>query len=182
MIADSKNRKAHNISSAAIAIALSIVFLLIFRGPASIIAALIVPAVIVLLAKNNGLLYYLLITCGLTLIALLLFQTQLFFVFGYLLLSLALKFYLVDHNSKIKLKPLSISLYAVSVAIVLFLCIRLTEWLFLIPLHQMMLRLSSGNPLLYLLILLAEGILICAANIAFLKLFYARSKKSQMIA
>lgn len=174
MSVQTKSSQAGNITSAAIAIALTVVFMLVFRGPASIISALVVPAVIVLLAKNKGLIYYILISCGLVFFALLLFQTQLVFVGGYLLLSLALKLILVGKNSQIKLKPLPISLYTASVIIVLFLCIRLTEWLFLIPLHQMMLRLSDGNPLLYLLILFAESILICAVNIAFLKVFYAR--------
>ena len=174
MIVDSRS-ELRSLTSAALALAVSTVCLLIFRGPVSIVAALIIPAVIVLFACQNKPLYSGLLSIGLLVVTLLFFQTQLLFVAGYLCLALALNNLLISADMKVRLHPLPVMLYLLVTVIILYGGIRLTEHLFLVPLHQMMLRLSGHNPLRYAAIIFAESLFICAFNVVILKLFISRT-------
>jgi hypothetical protein len=157
----------------AFGLALSVLSLLLFRGPISIVSTFLVPAIIVLFSgnKNGG---YVLTSMSLLTVTLLFFPTQTIFVIGYILLGLFLKLLAFDSNLRVKLINLNFILYVIITALVLFLGIRLTELIFLVPLHTMMLRISGNTPLLYVGILIVEGILISIFNFGLLKLLISR--------
>ena len=164
-----------NMTAAALALAVATVMLLIFRGPVSIVSAPVIPAVIVLATRKSRPAHTILLAAGLLTVTLVFFQTQLLFVTGYLCLALALKLLLMPANMKVRLRPLPVLLFLLITGIVLFAGIWLTERLFLVPLHQMMLRLAGHNPLRYAAIILAESLLICTINVTLLKIFTART-------
>ena len=160
----------------AFSLAFCILCLLVFRGPLSIASALLIPAVIVAFSKNHGLLYYVLTSAGMIAVTFLFFQAQTFFVIVYLLLSFALRLLLVSSDMTVRLQPVRVIIFILLAAAVLYIGIRLTQWVFLVPLHRMMLRLSGDDPLRYLAILLVEGTAVFALNAAILKAFFSRIK------
>ncbi len=162
------------LTRSAIALALCVVSLLLFRGPTSIVSTFIIPAVIVLFSSGRERSSFLYIATGLLIMTGLFFQTQIIFVLGYLLLSIALKRFLLDSEMKVRISPFGILKYLLSVILVLFVGIQLTQILFLIPLHDMMLRLSNHQPVRYFAILLLEGGVITVLNLLILKAFAAR--------
>jgi len=167
--------KIKTLTMSAFGLALSVLSLLLFRGPISIVSTFLVPAIIVLFSgnKNRG---YVLTSMSLLTVTLLFFPTQTIFVIGYILLGLFLKLLAFDSNLRVKLINLNFILYVIITALVLFLGIRLTELIFLVPLHTMMLRISGNTPLLYVGILIVEGILISIFNFGLLKLLISRTK------
>ena len=160
----------------AFSLALCVLCLLMFRGPISISSSLLIPAIIIVFSKNNGFSYYLLVSSGLMIVVLLFFQAQTVFVVGYLLLSAALRILLINPRMELSLKPVPVLVYILIAAAVLYLGIRLTEWIFKVPLHRMMLSLSANNDLRYAAILLAEGFLVFLLNAVILKVFLSRIK------
>ena len=160
----------------AFSLALCVLSLLMFRGPLSIASALLIPAIIVVFSKNRSFYYYLLTSVGLVLTALLFFHAQTVFVTMYLLLSAALRVLLTNSNMELSLKPVPALVYILFSSAVLYLGIRLTEWIFLVPLDKMMLRLSANDALRYMGIMLAEGLLVFLLNAAILKAFLTRIK------
>ena len=171
------NTKAGNLNAllmSAFSLALCVLCLLMFRGPISIASSLLIPAIIIVFSKNCGLSYHLLVSSGLMAAALLFFQAQTAFVAGYLFLSAALRLLLINPKMELVFKPVPVLVYILFAAAVLYLGIRLTEWIFKVPLHGMMLRLSSSKGLRYAVILLAEGLLVFLLNAAILKAFLSR--------
>ena len=169
-----ESRKLSVLTMAAFALCLSVIAFLLFRAVLSFLAAIVVPVVIVMFDRTDHRRYYLLMTAGLILFSFLFFRTQLVFVIGYLLLSLAMRSALLTPDMNIKITPLRVSLYALLVSLALFICIRLTELVFSVPLHGMMLRMSGSNPFIYLLILLIEGLLVSGGSILLLTASRAR--------
>ncbi|MCR3956934.1 MAG: hypothetical protein NUK57_11615 [Gudongella sp.] len=165
--------KIKTLTMSAFGLALSVLSLLLFRGPISIVSTFLIPAIIVLFSgnKNGG---YVLTSMGLLTVTLLFFPTQIIFVFGYIILGHFLKLLIIDSNQRVKLITLNFILYVIITTLVLFLGIRLTELIFLVPLHTMMLRISGSNPLLYLGILFFEGLLVSIFNFALLRLLNSR--------
>lgn len=175
-IKDQRNVKEQTyvLTRSTIALALSVVSLLLFRGPVSIVSTFIIPVVIVLFSKRKELTSFIYIATGLLMMTVLFFQTQIVFVIGYLLLSITLKHFFLDSDRKVKLSFSGILQYLLTVIIILFIGIQLTQMIFLIPLHDMMLRLSGNDPLRYFSILLVEGIAITLFNLLILKAFASR--------
>ncbi len=162
------------LTRSAMALALSVVSLLLFRGPVSIVSMFIIPVVIVLFSKRKELTSFIYIATGLLMMTVLFFQTQIVFVIGYLLLSITLKYFFLDSHRKVKLSFSGILKYLLTVMITLFIGIQLTQMIFLIPLHDMMLRLSGNDPMRYFSILLVEGIAITLFNLLILRAFASR--------
>ena len=172
-------RKGSNsilVARSALSMAMSLMSLLIFRGTVSILSAFLIPAIIVVFAGNFGLPYYILTTGGLLLTTFLLFPTQILFVMGYALLALFLK-PLFLKEERLRTNFPRVLIYAATASFVVFIGIYLTELIFLVPLHSMMIRLSGGRPLIYVLIIGAEGGLIALSNILLLKVFVSRLKE-----
>lgn len=82
---------------------------------------------------------------------------------------------------KVKFSFTGILKYSFAVMTILFLGIWLTQMIFLIPLHDMMLRFSNNHPLRYLGILLVEGIAIAVVNLLFLKAITSRIKLNNLV-
>lgn len=164
------------LTRSAIALAMCVVSLLLFRGPSSIVSALVIPAVIVLFSGEEERTSLIYIATGLLMMTGLFFQTQIIFVVGYLVLAIALKHFFLNAGMKVRISCLRVLKYLFSVILVLFVGIRVTQSLFLIPLHDMMLRLSNNQPSRYFAILLVEGGIITLMNLIILKTFIAKIK------
>lgn len=172
---DNRRERILGLTRASLALAISIVCLILFRGPISIVSTFLLPPIIVLFESGKALLYYLLTSMGLFITTLIFFPTQLIFVLTYLILALALMMLRKKRDRKIS--PFNTLLYLFLTIIALFVGIRLTQLIYMIPLHTMMLRISNNNPLFYFLIILMEAVLVCVFNFGILKLFKSRVRK-----
>lgn len=159
---------------AALTLALSSVSIFLFRGPISILSAFLIPVIIVLFSRGYGMFYHILVSMGLLLISLMFFQAQLIFTAGYALLAVGLRVLLLDRNMNLKLSIIKTLLYLAFVVLTLSAGLWLTEKIFLIPLHTMMLKLSGGKILFYLGILIIESILVTLCHILVLNGFLKR--------
>ncbi|WP_422485874.1 hypothetical protein [Gudongella sp. DL1XJH-153] len=167
------NKNIKTLTMSAFALALSVFSLLLFRGPISIASTFLIPVIIVLFSRGQ-LKSYLLVYAGLFTTTLLFFPTQIIFVATYMLLSALLKVFFITSTFKVNISLLGVIGYILIVSLVLFVGIRLTELVFLVPLHTMMLRISGNNFLSYSLILVIEGIFVSIFNIGILRLFVPR--------
>ena len=79
---DAKNQ-INVLTRSALALALSVVSLLLFRGTTSIVSAFIIPVVIALFSKRNEVLSFVYIATSLIMMTVLFFQTQIIFIIGY---------------------------------------------------------------------------------------------------
>ena len=163
---------------ASLSLAISSVCIVLFRGPVSILSAFAVPATLVLFSRGYGRLYPVLVSLGLLLISLMLFQTQIVFAASYLAMALAIRLLLLDAEMNLSVGLGRGLLFQAIVALLLFAGLWLTEKLFLIPLHTMMLRISGGRAEIYVLLLVLEALLISACNILLLKGFLKRISRT----
>lgn len=160
------------ITRASFTLALSAVCIMMFRGPISIVSTFLIPPIIVLFSNRYISLYYILTFMGLVLMTMIFFPTQLVFVFTYILLALVL-----DNITKKGGKYPSfnkIITYISLTIITLFIGIRLTQLIYMIPLHTMMLRISRNNFFFYFAILFVEGLIVSMFNFGILKVLRKR--------
>lgn len=177
MIEDN-NKNIKILTMSAFALALSVLSLLLFRGPVSIVSTFLIPAIIVLFSRGE-LKSYFLVSAGLFITTLLFFPTQIIFVATYILLSILINIFFITSDLKVKTSPIGVLGYILIVSLVLFVGIRLTELVFLVPLHTMMLRISGNNMLVYSGILFLEGIFVSIFNIGILRMFISRIKSHE---
>ena len=171
---NTREQKKTALIGAAFCLALSALSLLLFRGPVSLISAFFIPASILVFSINQGKVYYSLTTSGLLLLAIFFFMPQTFFVLGYILLAILFRILFLKTGQSFLSNKLKVLVALLSTSFILFLGIRLTQWVFLIPLHTMMVGISKGNPFIYGGILLLEGFLVLSINLAFLSLLNRR--------
>ena len=166
--------KSIMLARSGLAIVLSVVFIMLFRGPISIISALTIPAGIALFMRPASRAHFILTSFALLIIVVIFVPTQSVFALCYIILATGLKYFIVSNSGKIKLGFFSVVAYILCASASIYLGIRLTELIFSIPLHQMMLHLSAQHFLRYLLIVLIEGVLICIANLSLLHFFLCK--------
>jgi len=169
-----RRQQTEVLAYAGIALALSVVSLMIFRGPVSIVSTFIVPAVVAIFARKKLFPYYLLTSMGLLIMTFVFFITQIIFVIGYILLSIALKILFIDSEINIKVGWQGFLIYTLLVIVVLFMGIQLTQTVLSIPLHDMMLRMSNHRYSIYFAILLLESIAITLINFLIIKVLIPR--------
>ena len=157
-----------------LALALSSASLLAFRGPTSIVSALIVPSLLESFLGRVGRGYRLAAYACLLAISVLFFQTQVIFAFGYILLGLAFRAVLSNPCAKSGYRGLRFALAVALSALVLFICLILTETLLGVPLHAMMMRISRQNPAIYAGIIVFEATLVCLINIMVIRVVSSR--------
>lgn len=160
------------ITGASFTLALSAVCIMMFRGPISIVSTFLIPPIIVLFSNRYISLYHILTSMGLVLMTMIFFPTQLVFVFTYILLALVL-----DNITKKggRFPPFNKIIIYISLTITtLFIGIRLTQLIYMIPLHTMMLRISRNNFFFYFAILFVEGLIVSMFNFGILKVFRKR--------
>ena len=174
MKAIDKQNRTKVLLMSAFSLATCILCLLVFRGPLSIASALLIPAVIVVFSKSCGILYHVLTSAGMIAVTFLFFQAQVFFVIAYILLSFGLRLLLVSAGMEVRFKPFRVIIFVLLATAVLYIGIRLTEWVFLVPLHKMMLSLSGYNDLRYFAMMLAEGTLVFVLNAVILKALFPK--------
>lgn len=171
----SKSIKIYNLTYNAMAISLSVVFLMLFKGTTSILSAIGIPIALAVMLKAYQL-RDLLSIVALLLITITFFTTQLFFVLGYFVMAWMLRALLIDPSTASLLKTplIGFGLYLMTTVATLYAGLRLTEAIFAVPLHQMMLRLSQGHSLIYFSILFAEALIIAVTHFAVLKMVMKR--------
>ena len=173
--------KSQSIVLSAMALALSLLSLLLFRGTLSLLSMIFIPATLAVFLARQKISYFLLTGLALQLLTLALFTTQSVFVFLYFMLAFVLRTYRAyastsasavksKPSSTLRLQRLFIILYPVIVSLIIFTGIKLTDLVFMTPLHQVMLRLSRDNTGIYLIILLVEALIISTAHLLLLKL------------
>lgn len=153
-------RTTHYIAISGMTLALCLLSLLMFRGPLSILQALIIPIVIVTMAIKQPWKYTFAAGISLLILTLAFFLTQTVFIIIYLLMAVFLMILVTNihresHRSYFLMIP-----YAIINAILLFLGLKLTDMIFQTPLHLMMLKLSGGNNFLYAAIMMIESAFI----------------------
>lgn len=130
---------------AAFCVALSAVSLILFRGPISILSAFFIPSAILIFSANQGRAYYGLTSAGLMMFTFFFFLPQTFFVLGYILLAQVFRILFLKNHQKLSFLPLSV----------------ITALLF-------------SSLILFLGILLGEGLLVLIINLLFLSALYRR--------
>ncbi len=172
--------KTRTITLAAFVLSLCIICIMLFRGSMSIMSSLLIPPLIAVFSLNQKKIYWLYVTLGLILTVSVLFNTQIIFVSGYILLALALRYLMAGRDSNINTGFFNSAAYIILSMAVIILGIMLTEKVFLIPLHSMMLRISGGKLVVYTGIIFVESALIFISNIMIFKLLFSKLKKFMM--
>lgn len=152
------------LTMASFSLAVSTVSILLFRGPISILSALLIPAIIVLFSKGSGMTYYVIVSMGMMILSVMFFQTQVIFMALYVFLAIALRMLVINQSWNLVLSISGVLLYLFTVVLALFSGIWLTEKLLLVPIHTMMQMVSDGRVLVYFLILLIESVLVTLCN------------------
>lgn len=165
------------LAASSLALALSVASLITFRGPISIISAMLVPSFLVLVLGRVGRAYQLASGVALVIIAAFFFQAQVIFVIAYIMLALAFRVFagsfVASAGSRVILYPLLMA----AVAMVLFCSLYLTEAVLGVPLHRMMLRISRNDPAIYAGVLLLEAALVCSVNLLLIRAISSRLHK-----
>lgn len=152
--------KNKEIVLSAIAISLALSSLMIFRGSTSLASALFIPLTIAIFTKNHSNRLFIFTGALLVFSTVALFTTQTVFVLGYMLMGYMLK------KAHGKFGFLG---YVVATAFLLYIGIRLTELVFLVPIHQMMNRISGGSIFVYGGIVLFESLFVSFVQFGFLR-------------
>lgn len=158
-------RSIHYIALSGMTLALCLISLIMFRGPLSILQALIIPVVIVVMAIKQPWKYTFTASASLLILALTFFLTQTIFIIIYLVMA----FLLLIIVTKIQRGPrhhfLLFIPYLIVNALLLYLGLRLTDVIFQTPLHFMMLKMTSDNFFLYAGIIMIESLFISALHL-----------------
>ncbi|NDL67108.1 hypothetical protein [Anaerotalea alkaliphila] len=141
------------------AVCLSLLSLLLFRGTTSLLSAGAIPVLLALFLYRHPVRSFLATATALLVATVFFFTTQSLFVLGYVLLGSLLRLFLYRFRAGNGIRG-GFAAYVLAVSGVLYLAIRLTEWAFRVPLHQMMLTISNGRWQVYGLVILLEGLLV----------------------
>lgn len=160
------------IARPALGLAICVICLLIFRGMASLLGAIFIPPVLAVFTYRSSKTILLGVIISLTIISILFFTTQTIFVIIYILLALNIRAFFPQMNKRKYFFPLYIAATMISI----YTGIRLTQLMFMVPIHTMMVRLSSGNIFIYMLIITIEGSLAGFSHYIIVKNFDKRLK------
>ncbi|MDP2814629.1 MAG: hypothetical protein Q8S15_03785 [Erysipelotrichaceae bacterium] len=153
-------RNTHYIALSGMTLALCLLSLMIFRGPLSLLQALIIPIVMVIMTIKQPWKYTFAAGISLLMLTLAFFLTQIIFMIIYLMMAFLLLILVSTIQRGPRHRNLLIILYLLINALLLYLGLRLTDIIFQTPLHVMMLKLSSDNNILYASILIIESTFI----------------------
>lgn len=159
-------QRSLKLATSAMAIALCSVSLVMFRGSLSLLSAICIPIILTVFLIKYDRVSYLISVGTLLIITLMFFTTQLIFVFLYIQMAVFLRKLVFSEGLMAKSGVYIIGFggYLLITVLVLFVGIRLTEFIFEIPLHKMMLNISNGSLVIYLLILTAEALIISTSH------------------
>lgn len=153
-------RNTHYIALSGMTLGLCLLSLMMFRGPLSILQALIIPIGMVIMTIKQPWKYTVAAGTSLLILTLAFFLTQIVFMIIYLLMT----FLLLMLVTKIQRGPRNRTLlfipYLLANALLLYLGLRLTDIIFQTPLHVMMLKLSNDRTFLYAAIMVIESAFI----------------------
>ncbi|SDB90642.1 hypothetical protein SAMN05421734_102370 [Pelagirhabdus alkalitolerans] len=150
--------RTNQLIHASIGLALTIISLVLFRGTTSIVSFILIPVILAYFSQNK-LMKRILMTAFL-IVVLLVAQTQLIFAVTYILLT---NLYKPLFSRKITKTHFALTI--VSVMFSLIVSLMLTEWLFQVPIHSMMLELSNHIISIYVAIIFLESIFIVGCQL-----------------
>lgn len=153
-------RNTHYIALSGMALALCLLSLMIFRGPLSLLQALIIPMVMVIMTIKQPWKYTFAAGISLLMLTMAFFLTQIIFMFIYLVMAFLLLNLVKKLQRESRRYYLLMIPYIIVNALLLYLGLRLTDIIFQTPLHAMMLKLSSDNNFLYASIMVIESAFI----------------------
>ena len=139
----------------ALMVALIFVFFTVFRGFANLLNAFLVPMALYMGLKEADRAQAFTLFAAVMIFALLFFSVQVFFILLYFAMALMLRQMMVKDVSTVK-TGLWLSIVA---AFGIYAGIRLTDLVFLTPLHRVYMAMLGGSWLYYGLFLLAEGLM-----------------------
>ena len=150
-----RNLMTHTLIKSALMVALIFVFFTVFRGFANLLNAFLVPMALYVGLKEADRAQAFTLFGAVIISALLFFSVQVFFILLYFAMALMLKQLMSKSASTVK-TGLWLSLVA---ALGIYAGIRLTDLVFLTPLHRVYMAMLGGSWLYYGLFLLAEGLM-----------------------
>ncbi len=143
--------QTRNIIMTSLTVALAMVYVSIFRGPANLLNAFLVPITLFAarmhMKTGEGVLMYSVLMS----FCLLFYPIQLFFMGLYCLMAeLLCRFY--------RQKALAVGLLSLVSGLGFFVAVRLTDLVFLTPMHTLFLGVFGGNWVPYIALFVAEGL------------------------
>lgn len=174
-------RNTHYISLSGMTLALCVLSLMIFRGPLSLLQALIIPMVVAIMTLKQPWKYTVSAGISLLILTLTFFVTQTVFMIIYLMMAYFLLILVTKLQRESRRYYLLIIPYVIVNALLLYLGLRLTDIIFQTPLHAMMLKLSSDNNFLYASIMAIESTFISTFHLLIVSNVYRRQSKIKRI-
>lgn len=148
--------KTANLARGALSLAIIIVSLVLFKGVANIINAVVIPAALYVNLRGLEAWTIVKIFIGYILMCLVLFNHQIIFALVYCVIATTLLY--------VSSRGLSVLVKVIVLSLVSFVCfvagIKLTDMLFMLHIEKMMLQLLNQNYIRYYLIILAEGVIV----------------------
>ena len=166
----SKNRY---ITLSAIAIGLSLISMITFRGPISIISTVTIPIIMAVLLGSYSIGYFIIASSVFVFLTLVFFTSQGIFALIYTFMAMNIKFIIMDKRI-FKNRLIEGLIYIVFTMILIYLGIMLTEIIFMIPLNSMMLNISKGYLVIYWLIILLEALLVYMSHSTLVRIIFKR--------
>lgn len=169
-------KKSSLVAASSIAIGLSLVSLVVFRGPLGITSSITVPLILALIMRKNSLRDLAFTGVSLVFLTFILAVTQTVFATLYVLLAILIRIFLINSTTNGINKLMITAIYLLCVASVIYVGIRVTEAVFSVPLHRMMLGFSRGNPIVYTSIIAVEALVIGGIHMMMTKVLKERFK------
>lgn len=165
---------ASSIAQGALTIALIVVFFLFFKGVTNIINAFLVPLTLFIFSINKRNSETILLYFAVFIICALFFNLQVFFIVFYCLIAVLLKILLTKKITTL----LSAAILSIANAVSFWVAIRLTDYIFLTQMGNIMLKLFNGNIYTCALVLLAEGMIVGVNQLFISRAVYRRILKN----
>lgn len=170
-----KNRiPSSSIAQGALTIALIVVFFLFFKGVTNIINAFLVPLTLFIYSINKRNSETILLYFAVFIICALFFNLQVFFIVFYCLIAVLLKILLTKKINTL----LSAAILSIANAVSFWVAIRLTDYIFLTQMGNIMLKLFNDSLYTYALVLLVEGMIVGVSQLFISRAVYRRILKS----
>ncbi|MDW7655977.1 MAG: hypothetical protein SCM11_02255 [Bacillota bacterium] len=171
-------KAARYLAVSSLALTLCLLSLMLFRGVLSLLQALIIPILIVLLAASQPWIYTFAAGLSLLVLTLVFFPTQVVFMAVYFMMAIFLWGLVSLMKSKSRKRWLLFIPYVILNSLLLFFGLRMTDFVFQIPLHAMMLRLSGDDSLRYAAIMSLEAAFISGLHL--LVIFFVRRRQTKI--
>lgn len=162
----SKRSPLFSVVFSAMILALIISIASLFRGTTSILTMILIPCVLALSFVFINVKDRILLSVVCLLLTLILISTQSIFMLLYVILGFIL-IKITQSNQPLSL--INMLIYIIFVMVTLFVGLILTQMVFMIPLHQIMLSITKNSYALYVFIVFVEALIISSVHLIFVK-------------